>query len=183
MKEHEKFSQLVIAEGTPEGVVSIARRREPPNFVICDAAMRVLHVGPGLERFAEAFAGLGHVINAVREAIRSGDSIIVAYDDETALRIMPLGAGLAGSVAIFVDVFSHRGSLFAAAKAFALTKRESQVLRLLISGKSNPQIAAMLFVADSTVANHVQSVMRKMRVSKRMEIMSKLFELEHDTLE
>ena len=74
------------------------------------------------------------------------------------------------------------GRSTAPAKTFQLTKRETQVLRLVVTGKSNPQIAKTLFVAESTVADHVKSIMRKMDVNKRIEIMSKLFHLEHDVV-
>lgn len=106
--------------------------------------------------------------------------MIYVYDEETVFRIVPLGAQMFDCVAVFVDLFSHRGSVLAAAKTFHLSRREAQVLRLLISGKSNAHIAATLFVADSTVSDHVKSVMRKMGVSKRLEILSKVFHLEHD---
>lgn len=48
-----------------------------------------------------------------------------------------------------------------------LTKRECEVLQLLSEGKNNEGIAKSLGVSESTVKNHVASILRKMEVSDR----------------
>jgi len=50
-----------------------------------------------------------------------------------------------------------------------LTPREEQVLRLLATGRSNREIAEILFVADSTVKTHVQNITAKLGVSDRVQ--------------
>lgn len=50
-----------------------------------------------------------------------------------------------------------------------LTKREQEVLRLLSTGLSNREIAALLFVADSTVKTHVEHIIGKLGVSDRTQ--------------
>jgi two-component system nitrate/nitrite response regulator NarL len=49
----------------------------------------------------------------------------------------------------------------------ALTERESQVLRLIASGKSLPNIAGELFLGVTTVKTHVQHLYEKLGVSDR----------------
>jgi DNA-binding CsgD family transcriptional regulator len=48
-----------------------------------------------------------------------------------------------------------------------LTRREQQVLRLLAEGRSDPEIAATLFVSRRTVATHVANLFRKLGVHSR----------------
>jgi DNA-binding NarL/FixJ family response regulator len=48
-----------------------------------------------------------------------------------------------------------------------LSPRETQVLRLVATGKSNPQIAAELFVSEKTVARHMSNIFSKLDVSSR----------------
>jgi len=53
-----------------------------------------------------------------------------------------------------------------------LTRRETDVLRCLRNGMTNPQIAAELIISEATVKNHVSSLMGKLRVDSRYEIPS-----------
>jgi DNA-binding NarL/FixJ family response regulator len=48
-----------------------------------------------------------------------------------------------------------------------LTAREWQVLRLLVEGQSNPEIAAALSISRRTVRNHVTSILSKFDVASR----------------
>jgi ATP/maltotriose-dependent transcriptional regulator MalT len=48
-----------------------------------------------------------------------------------------------------------------------LTAREAEVLRLIATGKSNRDVAAMLVVSEHTVARHVQNIYAKLGVSSR----------------
>jgi DNA-binding NarL/FixJ family response regulator len=48
-----------------------------------------------------------------------------------------------------------------------LTHRESQVLLLVASGKSNREIAAVLFLSEKTVAHHVSNIFMKLDLTSR----------------
>ena len=50
-----------------------------------------------------------------------------------------------------------------------LTHRELDVLRLLMAGKSNKQIAAALFISEGTVKTHVNNILGKLGVSDRTQ--------------
>lgn len=50
-----------------------------------------------------------------------------------------------------------------------LTPRELEVLRLLVVGKSNSAIAESLFVAESTVKTHINSILSKLGAEDRTE--------------
>ena len=51
-----------------------------------------------------------------------------------------------------------------------LSEREQEVLRLLCQARTNHQIARRMSIADTTVKTHVSSIMRKMGVGNRLEI-------------
>jgi DNA-binding NarL/FixJ family response regulator/Tfp pilus assembly protein PilF len=52
---------------------------------------------------------------------------------------------------------------------FGLTERELEVLELLAEGRSNPQIAAELFISPKTASVHVSNILGKLRVTGRGE--------------
>ena len=54
----------------------------------------------------------------------------------------------------------------------ALSVRELEVLRLVASGKSNPDIAEALFISRRTAAAHVSNILRKLDATSRVEAVS-----------
>lgn len=53
-----------------------------------------------------------------------------------------------------------------------LTNRELEILRLMVDGLSNPDIAKRLFVSRSTVKFHVSNILMKLGASSRTEAVS-----------
>jgi len=53
-----------------------------------------------------------------------------------------------------------------------LTRREQEVLALLVKGMSNPEIAARLVISRSTVKVHISSILSKLGVASRAEAIS-----------
>lgn len=59
----------------------------------------------------------------------------------------------------------------------SLTPRELQVLRLLAEGFGTKAIAEKLLLSPSTVGNHIQSILSKLRVHSRLEAVAFAFRL------
>jgi NarL family two-component system response regulator LiaR len=53
-----------------------------------------------------------------------------------------------------------------------LTKRELEILGLMVQGSSNPEIAKKLFVSRSTVKFHVSNILMKLGAASRTEAVS-----------
>ena len=51
-----------------------------------------------------------------------------------------------------------------------LTEREEQVARLVVARKTNPEIAAELFLSPKTVETHIRNMLRKLDVDSRVGI-------------
>jgi len=137
-----------------------------------------------------SFAGQGfEPVTAVRDLrARFGKLailILTAYDDPLWVEEL-LNAGVQGYV-VKSDDFSlrladairtvARGRTFLSPTAamgiatthqrHTLTNRERAILRLAAEGKSNPEIADILGIANGTVRNHISNVYTKLNVDNR----------------
>jgi len=75
--------------------------------------------------------------------------------------------GLAGRVALSAARLD-RGEFWPGA-ALGLSQRESEVLELIVRGKSNKNIAEDLMLGDETIKTHVRSLYRKLGVTDRAQ--------------
>lgn len=50
-----------------------------------------------------------------------------------------------------------------------LSERELEVLKLMVEGKSNPEIGAILYLSPNTVKTHVRGIMNKLAVDDRVQ--------------
>jgi DNA-binding CsgD family transcriptional regulator/tetratricopeptide (TPR) repeat protein len=111
-------------------------------------------------RLAEALLGAGDREQATA-AVRA------AYETAAKLRAAPLQAAL--------ESLARRGRLDLGAglpvdrTLAGLTPREVEVLRLLVDGRSNRQIAERLFISGKTVSVHVTNILAKLGVHSRLE--------------
>lgn len=62
-------------------------------------------------------------------------------------------------------------------RRLGLTPREFEVLRWLVQGKGNKDIARRLGIEEQTVKNHLRPVFQKFGVARRAELIVRVFEL------
>lgn len=62
----------------------------------------------------------------------------------------------------------------AAARAYDLTRREEDVLALLIEGHTAQEVTEMLVVSPNTVKTHVRNLYRKLGINRRCDLASRL---------
>ena len=57
-----------------------------------------------------------------------------------------------------------------ATAASELTSREREIIDLVCTGAANKEIAAMLFISENTVKNHMKNIMAKLRLQNRVQL-------------
>lgn len=112
--------------------------------------------------------------------------ILTTYDgDENIYRALQIGARAYLLKDIHRDEFLrsvravHRGEYCLAPAVAArlaqrvpcvdLSSREVEVLKLIVEGRSNKEIASALAVTESTIKNHVNSILNKLNVRDRTQ--------------
>jgi len=58
-----------------------------------------------------------------------------------------------------------------------LSKRETEVLNLVLKGLNNREIAEQLFISDHTVKNHMTNIYQKLGVSDRAQAIAKIYQI------
>lgn len=78
------------------------------------------------------------------------------------------------TLAVFVEKQQMREHVSRAAKKFGLTKRELEVLALLIDGARSRDIAQKLAIGEATAIFHVRGLKEKTGSRTRLELISKV---------
>jgi DNA-binding NarL/FixJ family response regulator len=163
----------IVAEAT-NGLQALALFREHrPDIALMDLRM------PG--------AGGVESIIAIRKEFPDARIIVLTtFDgDEDIFRAIQAGArgyllkGMDADELIDAIQTVHRGkSRIPAAVAErlaerlsgnALTERETEVLKTIVAGKSNKEIAAALFISEATVKTHINNLLSKLGVADRTQ--------------
>ena len=76
-----------------------------------------------------------------------------------------------------VEGILFESKLSKAVAAFSLSKREAEVLRLVVEGRSNSDIGERLDVSVSTVKKHVYNIFNKAGVYSRAQLLSLVYGL------
>ena len=84
--------------------------------------------------------------------------------------------GASRMVLVYIDTVSleREVDFDAARRLYHISRREQDVVRMLYYGKSNRDIADLLFISEYTVKDHIKAIMSKMDAKSRSEVLYKL---------
>lgn len=170
----------VLPVATTAGEALNAAREQHPDLVLVDIGLpdrsgislgaQILQELPDTK--VVALTALEDA-SLVREALRLGFAGYVTKDTHADMFVRSLRSVLDGQVVVPASVSravvwngasSDQGLL-----SSQLTRRELEVLHLLVDGTSSEQIARTLGVSTNTVRTHVQGILAKLQVHSRLE--------------
>jgi len=130
---------------------------------------------PQLRKALQGWQSLGAPYEAARCRVLMGKGLRELGDDDSAT------SELAAARRTFLELGTKPAEhevarLIAPANPAGLTDREVEVLRLVATGKTNPEIAATLVLSEKTVARHLSNIFTKLDVTSRTAAAAFAFE-------
>jgi DNA-binding NarL/FixJ family response regulator len=150
-----------IKEELPETSVVMVTMHESPDYLL--EAIKA-----GAAGYILKDAAGGRLVEAVRRTLE-GDAPL---SEALAMQLLVRMVGKYDQVEVLPEVKVARGQL-----PNGITPRETEVLKLLAQGWTNPRIAEDLEISRGTVKIHVQNIIAKLGVSDRTQAAVRAIEL------
>ena len=124
----------------------------------------------------------------ITKALKSGVKGYLHKDNATedllpALRrVIAGGTYLSSAVSEYLtEQLAQEGGAPPAPKQVSLTERETDIVRLVVEGKTAREIARLLFISPRTVENHKQTILKKLDLHKTSDLIK--YALTHQIVE
>jgi DNA-binding CsgD family transcriptional regulator len=106
----------------------------------------------------------------------SKETNAVLLDEDRVLRLSPLVGPEETLFALIIGTNHNRDSLVRAAGRYQLTKRQAQVLALILEGDSVGEIADHLCISENTAQGYVKSLLSKTQSRNRPAMVAKVLD-------
>ncbi|MBG0560148.1 response regulator [Actinoplanes aureus] len=174
---------IEVAGTAADGAEAVAAAtRLLPDVVVMDVQMPRLNGVEATRRLAADAPGVGVLVLTMSEddgtvfaAIRAGARgyLVKGAEQEEIVRAITTvaagGAVFGATLALRIAEFFAAGPPTPTDAFPQLTAREREILELLAAGRSNAQIASVLYLSPKTVRNNVSNVFTKLQVADRAE--------------
>lgn len=170
--------EILDEVGDGQGAINIARK-EKPDVILMDVNMPGTN-GIIATRVIKREMPSIHIIaltiyedEEVVDMVRAGVSAYVLKDVAGSELIDTINRVMQGEVVIHPRVANRLVRELSRndkkKNDVRLTKRESDVLSLLVKGHTNKEMADVMFISEKTVKNHLTSIFRKLGVKDRTQ--------------
>lgn len=185
---NEQDLEMWIAEGEDAAAVAHQARRRQPDVVLLDLTAPHFGGGAATRLILRDCPGARVMIRAAVDddaidSLCAGAQAFLsreASDNDVldAIRAVARGEFVLGSNVARKAIGElrrlresrRRGDGLDQRSAEALTERENDILRLIVAGKGNKEIAGALRLAEGTVKNYVSRILEKLNARSRTEL-------------
>ena len=167
----------VVAEAGTVNEARAAIAKHSPSILVLDLHMpgdTSLSAMPGLRRSAPATAIVVLTMQEdpafAREAMASGARGYVLKEAADTELVAAIRTVAGGGTYLQPDVGAKLAAGVPGGDAGALTRRETEVLRLVALGHTNAEIADSLYLSIRTVETHRSNIQTKRKMSRRADL-------------
>src|SRR6266404_4504015 len=170
--------ELALVGEAADGAEAVSLARElRPDVVLMDLLMPVMDGIAAISAIRSELPeteviALTSVLEsaAVVGAVRAGAIGYLLKDTQAPELRRAIKAAAAGQVQLSPQALAYLvREVRTPEKAVGLTERETEVLRLLVQGRSNKEIAQALQIVEDTVKTHVKHILAKLGVQSRTQ--------------
>ena len=171
------YQSFQSRRGVFAGLLDVWRAAEKPVQLELPEMMRNLRLpdGPGVTESPAGFnrAAIhgvrGHDGSMVSAFVFLNVSVSVSVDEEN-LKLLELVVPHMHGVLVRVLQFENKqNKQHLLAPAFSISAREREVLQLIRDGKTNSEIAQILYLSPFTVKSHVKHIFKKLNTTSRSQ--------------
>lgn len=163
--------------------LDVAKRRRVPDLYVLDQSFRVVmswcsgKTDADMPVYNPAERTLSPAVDRVVRQVTAeskGADVLALVPPSLILRIVELDGPAGLHYGIFAEAYQSRDSMREAARRYTISRRELEVLTLLVQGAATSEIAAQLHIAETTVQDHIKSIAAKTNARSRTEIVAKV---------
>lgn len=188
--ESDNTFEIVSEVGDGQGVINMARKLKP-DLILMDINMPGTNGLIATQVIKREFPNIKVIAltvfegEEVLELVKAGVSAYMLKDVLGSDLIQTIHRVLAGEVVIHPRVTSYLVQELTRTDKKSdnlnLTRREMDVLEMLVKGNSNRDMAEAMFISEKTVKNHLTSIFRKLGVKDRTQ--AAVFAIRHEIVE
>lgn len=167
-----KVDVAIVDLGMPgnvyEAIQSLRAKAPDTKILVFTASVAIDHAVRALEAGAHGYVLKGSTIDELTDAIRAVFKGETYLSQSFALKV--------------ISALRNTAARKAALQALQLSLREEQVVRLLLRGKTNREIADSLNISEKTVKYYMSILMQKLHARNRIEVVLAAQKLHSDLL-
>jgi len=156
-------------------------RNDRPDVILMDIRMPVMDGVLGTKLIKKHFKDVKIIIlttfkdeEYIKEAIKAGAEGYILKNQSSESIIESTRIVMKGNIVIEKDIAKSLSTMLSNKNKNKslpeLTKRELDIIKFLAEGKSNKEIAAVLFLSEGTVRNYITILLEKLKLRDRTQL-------------
>ena len=173
--EYEEDIQVVGVANNGKQLLEIVEKKSP-NVIVTDIRMPIMDGIAVTKKVLSKFPKIKIIAftmfdqdKAISEMLNAGACGYILKNSSLSVLLSAIRTVYKGEIFYYPNI-STKNKKSRSPKA-KLTARQMEILKLIVEGKSNPEIAGILFIERSTVESHRKNMIRKLGLNGPGELL------------